>query len=459
MFKQKAKTTTLLNVPTHQLLIVLDPRCVPSLLEKHLSTIKMIAALKQTEPKLEINMLVPIYLADYTTLTTVRIMKSVFHKITKPPPDFQPDKLIPKEDLGHLQGDDHSLSLLSLADAVKADGIVTLSEVLIRTRHSVYQYHRIRIIPLDEFDDVIEAFAHGHSIFWSVSLPIPLTVDALYYTTHWKNARLSKWFYAIADKITNKDLKNTLHNALLNRYPLLLYTREMILFYALQKDFYRRHGRLGTFNSMLAYYLHNFYMLLWGLLEQLTLIAKYARELEIVERECGIQSNKFWKEFGAKEPGLRTFIRSTPINAWINELADIRHTAAHRMITIPTSTVLDTEDSKKSDEEILEIIRKKRAVESSLLPKGLLREIEKTFGPIEIHNWRMKRMKCVEDNVILFKRRDGKWYKRAAVISVDYDLERANAILDAFLVCLFRKQPKADEARYIEKQMRETERR
>lgn len=62
---------------------------------------------------------------------------------------------------------EHDLSLLALSQSTKADGIVTNSAPLIEHQYVIYQYHRIRIVPVDEFLDFIRVIAVGNSVFWS----------------------------------------------------------------------------------------------------------------------------------------------------------------------------------------------------------------------------------------------------------------------------------------------------
>jgi hypothetical protein len=42
-----------------------------------------------------------------------------------------------------------------------------------------------------------------------------------------------------------------------------------------------------------GFYVSTFYLFLWGMLDHLTIIAKWARTLKIDERYCGIRSPKF----------------------------------------------------------------------------------------------------------------------------------------------------------------------
>ncbi len=173
--------------------------------------------------------------------------------------------------------------------------------------------------------------------------------------------------------------------------------------------------------------------MLWGLLEQLTFIAKHKLSLKIKDRDCGIKKKAFKDEIAKYKPDLKNFIESKPIDDWIDYLAEMRHSAAHQVIPMPAPLLVETEDSRKSDEEIREILKK----EIPVLYSPGNEETIKALEPLHIFHWRISRMKTIGQHVLRIKRKDGT-YITDPVISVDHNLERANAVLDAFLVCLFR---------------------
>src|SRR5262249_9079575 len=93
-------------------------------------------------------------------------------------------------------------ALLALADDAQVDGLVTDDDVLVGRRYDLLQHHRIRIVPVAEFGDVIEVCAHGHSIFRAAdSSELQLTSDTYYQTQHWKQKKLARWFWANRQKL------------------------------------------------------------------------------------------------------------------------------------------------------------------------------------------------------------------------------------------------------------------
>lgn len=428
--------------PTRQLNVLVDPECLSFFKQNSYENIlQLIIDLKLVSPSVEVAMLVPSYLANPSTLDPP--VGHPFQVLSEPEDisDFLPNPAIAdrhrKKLLESHQEAVGARNLMALAKTTLVDALLTSSNILLDARYPIYQHEGVWVIPIYEFADLVEIFAHGHCIFWSASYPHALNSDVFYILTHWKNKRLSDWWRKNASRITNDELKRNLNSALLNRYPFILYARDMIRFYQLQKDYCSRRG-INRFSIALSYHVNFFHLLLWGMLDQLTVIAKDARSLEVEEWECGIGSGSknFWREFRLKEPQLARFVKENPINEWIKAMAALRHAAAHKSIPMPTRYLAKTEESEKSDEDILELIKKDDADLKDLLnypwPDEVLRVVKQQL----ILTWRIDKMRTVADHVVTIKTKDGE-YLLSPVISVDFNLAMLTAVMDAFLVKLF----------------------
>ena len=434
--------------PVRRFTFVVDPKCLPFFQKTpYESALQLVIDLKLVSPPVEVLLLVPDYLADPPTQALAENLSPVVSRIDEPADlsPYIPNSSIPDELRQRLleNQEDAVLArrLLALSDGLQADGVITSAKLLIDAQYSIYQYENIRVVPLSEFADLIEVCAHGHSIFWSASdHNFPFTCDVFYVLAHWKNSRLSNWFNTNQGRISNDELNNQLRSAFLNRYPFILYSRDMVRFYQLQKDHYDRRDPVDRFFIPLGYYVNSFYLLLWGMLEQLTLIAKYAYGLTIDERSCGIRSKKFWEELKKTDPTLEIFLLEPSIDEWINGMADMRHTAAHKIIPMPTSVLTHTEDSKKSDEEILAIIKEEDPdslmLDFHIPPQILSPETVKWIQQNAIFRWRLDKMKVLMSHTVLIKGKCGDYF-RSPVVSVDYDLSMLTAIMDAFVIKLF----------------------
>jgi hypothetical protein len=408
--------------------------------------IRLIRDLRMIEPPVTVQLFVPFDLVDQGMASQTRELSAPFvllEKISSPP--FEVDIHIPSDVRESLLAKNaqanRCLNLLSVAEAVQADGIVTDDELLINARYPLYQWHLIRVIPLPELGDTVEVFAHGHSVFWSATNQDRYMIfDQFYQRLHWKGSRFARWFLEVAEKTASNQLRESLRSALLNRYAFIVYSRDMIRFYELQRDFFKRRGLERRFSMGVGFYVSTFYLFLWGMLEHLTIIAKWAKNLKVDERHCGIRSKSFWTEFNKMDSRLNRFLQQPRIKEWISVMAEMRHAAAHRDLALPTEILTETEDSKKSNEEILRIIKS----EHPYMYKSIIGPMMKAIEPMMINLWRIKHMRTVAPSAVIIEI-DGVKQIRDPVLSVDYDLQHLTALMDAFLVALFSKHPEKAE--------------
>ena len=310
-------------MPTRDLILVIDPASVSSLCSPaYFTLLNLVVDLESIDPPVRIHLMVPKHLTESEIVPLVDGIRPPLSWTTgSSPPPFNVE--MPTENSTQLLADTEesrrALNLLAVADAIQADGIVTNSPILLDARYPLYQHHRVRIIPTPEVGDIIESFSHGHSVYWSASsMERYMVFDLFYQLNHWKGARYAKWFYKIGEPINNVELRECLRSSLLNRYPFLLYSRDMIRFYELQMDFYTRRGLQRRFMMGVGYYVTTFYLLLWGMLDHLTITAKWARDLNVDEKHCGIRSKRFWKELRQREPHLKKFVDQPKISKWIS---------------------------------------------------------------------------------------------------------------------------------------------
>jgi len=426
--------------PTREFRFILDPYCL-EYCGDYRTVFALINDLQSIDPPLKISIIVPTYLGNFPVPVWLATQTSWFSPLPTSPSDASLEwkPFVPQDMQEKFQTETHesrhAMALLMLADSLVADGIFTQMSILLDGRYKLHGYQGVRIIPLEEFADTVEIIAHGNHIFWSASYPERnLFLDIYYPIAHWENARYYSWFNKIQENVNNTELKESLHNALLNRYSYILYSRDMVRYWEIQKDHSSRRSSIKRYSASIGYHMNTFYFLLWGMLDELTVIAKYVMNLKVKERDCGIRSNKFWKALASQQPGLKKFAKYNEIATWINIMADIRNHAGHKVIKIPTEVLADTEESRKSDEEIREIIRRENDFLYQTLDPSEIAKIE----PIMIQQWRIDRMQRIAPSQVFIETKEG-GYMWDPVVSVDHALERLTAVIDAFLVGLFGK--------------------
>ena len=199
-------------MPSRRLDLLFDPSCFPY--SNYAHVIRLINDLGNIEPCITIRLLVPLDLLDQAMLDASPLSSPFASLKTVKAPNFQLENNIPAEVseplLAGTAEANRCLTLLSTADAQQVDGIVTNDERFINARYALYQWHRIRIIPIDEFGDTVEIFAHGHSVFWSsISEERYMTFDLFYQRLHSKGYRFARWFSQVEDQLLTNDLRES----------------------------------------------------------------------------------------------------------------------------------------------------------------------------------------------------------------------------------------------------------
>lgn len=256
-----------------------------------------------------------------------------------------------------------------------------------------------------------------------------------YLETNWKASRYKHWFSKVAERIQNKDLREALRSLLLNRFPFLIFSRDMIRFYQIQRDHYTRHGLDNRFGMAAAYHVNHFYLLLWGLLDHLTVIANYALGLNLPHKKCGIQKGRFWRECESRCPQLASVIKGEALSEWIETIAYMRHQAAHNTLPVPGPLYVETEESTKPREEIRKLVLEQN---QDILQRAAATSEEAFEWMVEamIDQWKLEKAQLVSESMV-FVRVKGEYGFRDPIVSTDYDLERGFAICDAFLIACF----------------------
>ncbi len=315
----------------------------------------------------------------------------------------------------------------------KSDGVVTSDPILLEARYPL-AHDLINLLPMNELEDFVEVCAHGHNVFWSASYSNAIYQDVYYIFAHPKCHKLATWWGQLQNQISNPWVIEQMRNLIMNRYQFILYARDMVKFSRLQKDHYKRQGD-NRFGFSISYHVNQFYFLLWGMFDQLTLISNEVLQLGLTERRCGIASKDYLKMLEKRKSNLRRFLSMPSIVEWIDLMSDFRHSVAHQVIPMPTEIVIDTEDSKKSKEEIVAILKSDKYW--SFLSQIPNEEMKSILTDQAVNEWRIKKLNRVADHMVQLKNKKLKYYFWSPVISVDHDLAMLTGIMDAFLVGLF----------------------
>jgi hypothetical protein len=226
------------SFPKRTFTVLVDADCLDSLHSKSLeSVLQLIIDLSLITPSVDIH------------LFSMQGKDPLIQKIDPPMEAFKPSKVTDEDPRQKFLGSGFTnrrlQDLCALAQESNADALVTSENDLIAARYALYQYDLICVVPLSELSNFVEICAHGHEVFWSASHDGPLIHDTYYPSAHPEGARFMKWFSNAQPKAASAEILENLRNAIYNRYPFILYARDMVCFYQLQMDSQKRVGHLN----------------------------------------------------------------------------------------------------------------------------------------------------------------------------------------------------------------------
>jgi hypothetical protein len=439
------------TLPTRDFVIVMDPHLLEHLLITYPldGVLPLVADLARLRPPIRIRFLFAAYVATPAQQHIAESQETLLDVISNEAeiPEINISRNISRRVRERIErgaeGDCRGLRLLALSEHVKADGVLTTIPSLVESRWLLLQHHQIRIVPPEELADFVEVSARGHGVACAAPPAAPMwpPPDALYQFTHWKGRRLFDWYSSAGTAFADGPLRELLRSALLNRYPFILHARDMVHFNQLQAHHYLRRGRGGVFRASINYHLTAFYTHVWGMLDTLAQIANRRLGLGVDPFRCHINRDDFLDALREKHPGLSRFIDEHG-GDWIAVIGDVRHPIAHSALRLQGDVMAETEESKKTDEQIAAILREEEPDR-----KGLPADVYKTLEPLLISNWRISKLRLINDDVIRVEQPDGRGYLRHPVASIDFDIARINAFIDAFLVGCFSHPPPRQDSR------------
>ena len=201
----------------------------------------------------------------------------------------------------------------------------------------------------------IEIFVRGHEIPWSFSNPcwnMPWTAFHVF------SDEFGRKSYEIYEAKFRKiglddDTIELVRSLLLNRVSHICYTRDKLLFYVQQRNYAKRHNwKRQSFQFETSYYLCNYYVLLWGGIDQLSRILNNSLNLGITRfSQISIAREDFVTKVISIDENLGNLYKDEKFLKWIEQLRRNRHFTAHQG-SIIISPILKEPESEPSDEEL-----------------------------------------------------------------------------------------------------------
>lgn len=175
-----------------------------------------------------------------------------------------------------------------------------------------------------------EVFVRGHEVPWSFHLPIWYSGWATLYPASEPSFEKLMTALSIANGMGRNETWEFIRT-FIHRASNLLYTRDKLLFYMLQRAAAKRDGlKRQLFAFEINYYLNHYCLLFWGGLDQLSLIINEVFGLGCPHKQIGIRRKDFLKAAEKGAPEFISLIKGEEFQRWMNLLETIRHYVAHR---------------------------------------------------------------------------------------------------------------------------------
>jgi hypothetical protein len=210
------------------------------------------------------------------------------------------------------------------------------------------------------------------------------------------------------DKRASSDSVEIGRSLIYNRLDQLCFTRDRLLFYEMQQAAARRvQWKRQRFSAEVAYYLNFYYLLLYGAFDHAAVLVNSLLNLGVDPKRASARNPEFLKLLNARAPSVYKVFQNPTHMAFINRVAAVRHTAAHRGVIMPTK-VFQKQDREPTVAELDEDIQKAGLDWiANRFPPGPERD---QFREMLRNNARMARyeQQTLMEDVILVEL-DGKW--------------------------------------------------
>lgn len=318
--------------------------------------------------------------------------------------------------------DANSEAIVSIAARISADFVVMAEPGrLFPKRYDDNEYHMFGDIHTAMRE--LEYFARGHDIPWSYDRPIwNMPWTTFYAMADDYAGQLAKEYFPKYDAlIANPKTKELLRSLVLNRYPLLWYTRDKLHYLVQQRLHARRRGwTRQRFKFEASYYLNHYYLLLWGGIDQISLIIRDTLGLCVSDRRTiSISNDRFVETIKSIDTALGSIYEESWYLDWMRKLRTMRHHLAHRG-TIILSDMLEKPKNEYPEDEL-----RREAMEradSRLMASTLSEEQFKAYIAMAMNTLRFQKMKRIRDDSMTVDDGDSS-YVNFPLIDIDWNLD------------------------------------
>jgi len=266
----------------------------------------------------------------------------------------------------------YSLNAVKLTNQLDADVLITRN-LEFEKRFGLEEEHHITIADSDTAMRVMEYFVAGHEIPWSFRKPFWYMPWTNFYPYVDKDGERATriWQQSSLKACLSPSGQERLRSLAINRLEHILYTRDKLLFYRLQRRAAKRCGAKNqSFSLEWGHLMGYYYILLSGGLDQLGLVINERLNLGVTNPiHVSLLKSKFISRIRKVRPDLADIFADKQFADWKTKLKVCRDFVAHQGTGHPTQLV-NPPEAEFTDDEIDAMARKRPEFQSfSLLPE------------------------------------------------------------------------------------------
>ena len=272
--------------------------------------------------------------------------------------------------LGHSEP--YSLNAVKLTNQLGADVLVTRNLEFER-RFGLEEEHNITIADSESVARVMEYFAAGHEIPWAFRKPLWYMPWTNFYPFVDKDGERATSFWeqsCLRDRLSLRG-QERLRSMLINRFEYIMYTRDKLLSYRLQRRAAKRCGAKNQdFNLECGHLLGYYYILLAGGLDQLALVTNELLDLGVTNPvQVSLLKSKFISRIRSVHPDLASLFAEKQFEDWKTKLKMCRDFVTHQS-TAHLAQLVNPPKAELTDDEVDALARQRPEFQSfSLLPE------------------------------------------------------------------------------------------
>ncbi len=222
-----------------------------------------------------------------------------------------------------------------------------------------------------------EIFVRGHDEPWAFTDPMFDAPWGTFYFFAENHILLAgqKFLDACHKKGVDGQVQEIGRSLVYNRVPNILFTRDRLLFYEMQQAAAKRaKWQRQKFQFEVGYHLNFYYILLYGAFDHLAVMLNGLLGLGLAVRDVTATGKAFLTELQKKAPELHAMFTAPNTIDFIERIASVRHSSAHRSQVMPAPIYEKPDHEPTAAELDEEISAKGLDIELQFFPAGPVRD-------------------------------------------------------------------------------------